>query len=92
MTKMPSPMPTHISTVPVESSSGFLPYVTVMVMLPSSFVYVGAVSGAGATLAPGATVAGAAVAAAVFFLVNLTSVSFVSPGLAYLTFPLAIAT
>ena len=83
---MPSTMPTHISTVPVESSSGFLPYVTVMVMLPSSFVYVGAVSGAGA----GAAVAGAAGAAA--FLVSLTSVSFVSPGLAYLTFPLAIAT
>jgi hypothetical protein len=77
-------MPTHINTVPVESSSGSLPYVTVMVMLPSSFVYVGAVSAAGA--------AGAAVAGAAAFLVNLTSVSFVSPGLAYLTFPLAIAT
>jgi hypothetical protein len=62
-----------------------------MVMIPSSFVYVGAVSGA--TVAPGTVVApGAAVAGAVFFLVNLTSVSFVSPGLAYLTFPLAIAT
>lgn len=73
----------------LDSSSGSLPYVTVMVMLPSSFVYVGAVSAAGAAgavVAPGAAVAGAAA-----FLVNLTSVSFVSPGLAYLTFPLAIA-